>query len=92
MLVPLEPLMEVALDPVVEVPDEPITGVLGATGALLGSVPPMAPGRLVRRKGAGCGIANGSEGCISGRATSLSCGRLLLARHCLMKRLLCLPA
>jgi hypothetical protein len=62
MLVPLEPLMEVALDPVVEVPDEPITGVLGATGALLGKVPLMVPDRLLRRKGAGCGIAKGSDG------------------------------
>ena len=33
MLLPLEPLMDVALDPVVDVPVEPTTGALGATGA-----------------------------------------------------------
>jgi hypothetical protein len=41
MLLPLEPLMDVALDPVVDVPVEPITGALGATGALLGAVLPV---------------------------------------------------
>ena len=41
MLLPLEPLVDVALDPVVDVPVEPITGALGATGALLGAVPPV---------------------------------------------------
>ncbi|HJS62791.1 MAG TPA: hypothetical protein VJ800_13655 [Pseudolabrys sp.] len=53
--------MDVALDPVVDVPVEPITGELGATGALLGAVPPMEGGR-VRLKGVGRGIANGSVG------------------------------
>ncbi|HZP68582.1 MAG TPA: hypothetical protein VFB29_01445 [Pseudolabrys sp.] len=63
MLVPLEPLMDVALDPVIDVPVEPTTGVLGATAALLGTVPPMeVPGGLLRRNGAGRGIANGSDG------------------------------
>jgi len=41
MLLPLEPLVDVALDPVVDVPVEPITGALGATGALLGAVLPV---------------------------------------------------
>jgi len=41
MLLPLEPLVEVALEPVVEVPVEPTTGALGATGALLGAVLPV---------------------------------------------------
>ena len=61
LLVPLEPLMDGALDPVVDVPVEPITGELGTTGALLGAVPPMEGGR-VRLKGVGLGIANGSVG------------------------------
>jgi hypothetical protein len=30
MLLPLDPLMDVALDPVVDVPVEPTTGALGA--------------------------------------------------------------
>jgi hypothetical protein len=41
MLLPLEPLMDVALDPVVDVPVEPTTGALGATGAFLGAVLPV---------------------------------------------------
>lgn len=77
MLVPLEPLMEVALDPVVDVPVEPITGALGATGALLGAVPPLdALGGLAN--GATVGVAMGSDG-------------RMPARHCLMNLLLCLP-
>jgi hypothetical protein len=31
MLLPLEPLVDVALEPVVDVPAEPVTGALGAT-------------------------------------------------------------
>jgi hypothetical protein len=87
MLVPLEPLMDVALDPVVDVPVEPITGVLGTTGALLGAVPPVD---IVRPNGAGRGVV-GLNGSTSGRATSLSGGRFLPARHFLMNRLRCLP-
>ena len=41
MLLPLEPLVDVALEPVVDVPAEPVTGALGATGALLGVVLPV---------------------------------------------------
>ena len=33
--------MDVALEPVVDVPLEPVTGALGATGALLGVVLPV---------------------------------------------------
>ena len=74
MLVPLEPLMDVALDPVVDVPVEPITG---ATGALLGAVPPLKVLRgLV--SGVTVGIATGSGG-------------RMPARHCLMNLLRCFP-
>jgi hypothetical protein len=41
MLLPLEPLVDVALEPVVEMPEEPTTGALGATAALLGAVLPV---------------------------------------------------
>jgi hypothetical protein len=41
MLLPLDPLVDVALEPLVEVPLEPTTGVLGATAALLGEVLPV---------------------------------------------------
>jgi len=46
MLVPLEPLVYVALDPVVDVPVEPITGALGATGAAWGSAARGGAGRI----------------------------------------------
>ena len=59
MLVPLEPLVEVALDPVVDVPREPVTGALGTTGALLGAVLPMAQ---VGPKGVTLGAAGGPSG------------------------------
>lgn len=59
MLLPLEPLMDVALDPVVDVPVEPITGVLGTTGALLGAVPPVD---MVRPNGVGLGVVVGPNG------------------------------
>jgi len=35
--------MDVVPDPVVDVPEEPTTGVLGATGALLGAVLRFSP-------------------------------------------------
>lgn len=44
MLVPLEPLVDVAREPVVELLLEPITGALGAMGALLGKVAPPIDG------------------------------------------------
>ena len=37
----LDPLMDVAEDPLVDVPLEPTTGVLGAIAALLGAVLPV---------------------------------------------------
>jgi hypothetical protein len=92
MLLPLEPLVDVALDPVVDVPVEPITGALGATGALLGVVLPVeALGGLAPPNGAILGIAVGPERGTLGRAAALPGSRLLLARHCLMNLLLCLP-
>lgn len=63
MLVPLEPLMDVALEPVVDVPVEPITGELGATGALLGTVPPMdRAGRSMSPNGVTPGVSVESSG------------------------------
>jgi hypothetical protein len=93
MLLPLEPLVDVALDPVVDVPVEPITGALGATGALLGAVLPVEVlgGGLAPPNGAILGIAVGPDGGTLGRAAALPGSRLLLARHCLMNLLLCLP-
>mgnify|MGYP001600721920 CR=1 FL=1 len=41
MLVPLEPLIDVAPDPVVDMLLEPTTGALGAIGALLMAVAPV---------------------------------------------------
>ena len=91
MLVPLEPLMEVALEPVVDVPREPITGALGATGALLGTVPPVKVLRGLA-SGATFGVAGGPGGGSTGRrASSLPGERLFFARHCLMNLFLCLP-
>jgi hypothetical protein len=87
ILLLLDPLMDVALDPVVDVPLEPTTGVLGATGALLGAVLPVPP-----TNGVTLGIAVKPGGRMLGRrATSLPGNRPLLARHCLMNLLLCLP-
>lgn len=63
MLLPLEPLVDVALDPVVEVPVEPTTGALGATAALLGAVLPVEVlGGLPPPNGAILGIAVGPDG------------------------------
>ena len=57
-LLPLDPLMDVALEPVVDVPVEPITGVLGALGALLGERLPVAVlGGLPPPSGDGRGMA-----------------------------------
>lgn len=53
----LDPLMDVARDPLVDVPLEPTTGVLGTTGALLGAVLPVPP-----PNGATLGIAVGPGG------------------------------
>jgi len=87
MLVPLEPLMDVALDPVIEVPVEPITGVLGTTGALLGSVPRMD---LRDSNGVTGGTSVESSGRKAGRrAVTLPGDRP--ARHFFMNLDLCLP-
>lgn len=93
MLLPLDPLVDVALDPAVEVPVEPVTGVLGATGALLGAVlPVLVLGGLAPPNGATLGIAVGPDGrTLGGRATALRGGRSRLARHRLMNLLLSLP-
>lgn len=63
MLLPLQPLMDVGLDPVIDVPVEPTTGALGATGALLGAVLPAEPlGGLAPPNGVILGIAVGPGG------------------------------
>ena len=93
MLLPLEPLVDVALDPVVEVPVEPTTGALGATDALLGAVLPVEVlGGLAPPNGATLGIAVGPDGRMPGRpATGLPGAPSLLARQCLMYLLFSLP-
>jgi len=87
MLVPLEPLMDVALDPVIEVPVEPITGALGATGALLGRVPRMD---LPDSNGVTGGTSVESSGRKAGRRTVTLPGDRP-ARHFFMNLVLCLP-
>lgn len=87
ILLLLEPLMDVARDPLVDVPLEPTTGVLGATGALLGAVLPVPP-----PNGVTLGIAVEPGGWTLGRsAMGLSGDRPLLATHCLIHLLLCSP-
>jgi hypothetical protein len=79
--------MDVARDPLVDVPLEPTTGVLGATGALLGAVLPVAP-----PNGVTLGIAVGPDGWMLGRRTvGLPGDGPLLAIHCLIHLLLCSP-
>ena len=90
MLVPLEPLMDVALEPLVDVPLEPPTGALGATPALLGTLPPRV-GRRVRSNGATCSGAIGSGGRTSGRRTTALPFERPLARHFAMNLFLCSP-
>ena len=59
--------MDVALDPVVDVPVEPTTGALGAAGALLGAVLPVEVlGGLPGPNGATFGTAVGSVGRTAG--------------------------
>lgn len=63
MLLPLEPLMDVAPDPVVDMPLEPTTGALGATDALLVAVLPVKVlGGLAPPNGVTLGIAVGPAG------------------------------
>ena len=92
MLLPLEPLVDVALDPVVDVPVEPTTGALGARGALLGAVLPVEVlGGLPSPNGAILGNSAGPGGRTPSRRTPASPGGSLLARHCLMNLLFCWP-
>ena len=80
--------MDVALDPLVDVPLEPTTGVLGATGALLGAVLPVEVlGGLPPPNGVTLGIVV----TLGRRAIGLPGDRPLLATHCLIHLLLCLP-
>lgn len=85
--------MDVAPDPVVDVPLEPTNGVLGATGALLGAVLPVAVlGGLPPPNGVTLGIAVGPGGWALGRrAVGLPGDGPLLATHCLIHLLLCSP-
>jgi hypothetical protein len=84
----LDPLMDVALDPLVDVPLEPTTGVLGATGALLGAVLPVEVlGGLPPPNG----ITRGIVVTLGRRAIGLPGDRPLLATHCLIDLFLCLP-
>ena len=83
ILLLLDPLMDVALDPLIDVPLEPTTGVLGATGALLGAVLPMP-----LPNGVTLGIAVGRGG---RKAIGLPGDRPLPATHCLTHLLLCSP-
>jgi hypothetical protein len=88
----LDPLMDVAPDPAVDVPLEPTTGVLGATGALLGAVLPVEVRGLLPPNGVTLGIAARPDGWTLGRrAAGLPGERPLLATHCLIHRLLCSP-
>jgi hypothetical protein len=90
MLLPLEPDMDVAPDPVVDVPVLPATGALGTTAALLGAVLPMeVAGELAPPSGVTLGIAIGAVGRAPRRlAAPLPGERLLLARHRRMNPLL----
>jgi hypothetical protein len=91
MLLPLEPLIDVALDPVVDVPVEATTGALGTAGALLGVVlPEEVLGGLPAPKGVILGTAVGSDGRMPSRRPPVP-GGSLLARHCLMNLLFCWP-
>jgi hypothetical protein len=92
MLLPLEPLVDVALDPVVDVPVEPTTGALGAAGALLGVVLPVEVlGGLPAPNGAILGTPVGSDGRMPSQRPPASPGGSLLARHSLMNLLFCWP-
>jgi hypothetical protein len=92
ILLLLDPLIDVALEPLVDVPLEPTTGVLGATGALLGTVLPVEVlGGSPPPNGVTLGIAVGADGRMRGRATDLLGDRPRLATHRLIHLLLCSP-
>jgi hypothetical protein len=90
ILLLLDPLMDVAPDPVVDVPLEPTNGVLGATGALLGAVLPVEVlGGLPPPNGITLGIAVGPDGWTLGRrAVGLPGGTCFFARLCKVAALL----
>jgi len=82
MLLPLEPLVDVALEPVVDVPAEPVTGALGATGALLGVVLPVdVLGGLPGPNGVTLGTAPPGARTLGWRAVALPSGSSLRAKH-----------
>ena len=93
MLLPVEPLVDVALEPVVAVPAEPVTGALGATGALLGVVLPVdVLGGLPAPNGVTLGTASGPGAWTPGwRAAALPCGSSLRAKHSWMYLVFCRP-
>ena len=93
MLLPLEPLVEVALEPVVDVPAEPVTGALGATGALLGVVLPVdVLGGLPSPNGVTFGTAARPGAWTPGwRVAALPSGSFLRARHSWMYLVFCRP-
>jgi hypothetical protein len=79
--------MDVARDPLVDVPLEPTTGELGATAALLGAVLPVPP-----PNGDTLGIAVGPGGWTLGRrAIGLPGDRPPRATHCMSHLLLRSP-
>jgi hypothetical protein len=73
-------------------PLDPLTGALGAAGALLGAVLPVEVlGGLPGPNGAILGTAVGPAGRTPGRRSTASPGGSLLTRHCLMNLLFCWP-
>jgi hypothetical protein len=94
ILLLLDPLVDVAPDPLVDVPLEPTVGALGATGALLGAVLPVAVlGGLPAPNGVGLrGIPAAPGGWTVGScAAGLLGGRALSAMHCLIHQLFSSP-
>ena len=92
MLLPLEPLVDVALEPVVDVPAEPVTGALGATGALLGVVLPVdVLGGLPAPKGVTLGTAAPGARTPGWGAAALPSGSSSRARHSWMYLVFCRP-
>jgi hypothetical protein len=94
ILLLLDPLVDVAPDPLIDVPLEPTVGALGAIGALLGAVPPVAvPGGLPAPNGVGLrGIPAAPGGWTVGSCVAgLPGGRALPAMHRLIHQLFSSP-
>jgi hypothetical protein len=93
MLLPLEPLVDVALEPVVDVPADPVTGALGETDALLGVVLPVdVLGGLPAPNGVTFGTAAPRGARAPGsRVAAFPSGSSLRARHSWMYLLFCWP-